>query len=94
MSVTLAIALYFIIWWTTLFAVLPFGVRTQAESGDVVPGTPASAPVLPRLRRVFLINTVVAFIVLGIVYAVMQSGIITFEDLPGGTPAGVGRQPV
>jgi predicted secreted protein len=39
-----AIAIYFVIWWITLFAVLPFGVRTQAEAGDVVPGAPASAP--------------------------------------------------
>jgi predicted secreted protein len=92
MSLTLAIALYFVIWWTTLFAVLPFGVRTQDESGEVVPGTPASAPVLPRLRRVFLINTVVAFVVLAVVYGVIQSGVITFEDVPTGAPAGVGRQ--
>ena len=92
MSLTLAIALYFVIWWTTLFAVLPFGVRTQDESGEVVPGTPASAPVLPRLRRVFLINTVVAFVVLAVVYGVIQSGVITFEDVPTGAPPSVGRQ--
>jgi len=40
MSVSFAIAIYFIIWWTVLFAVLPIGVRTQAEDGAVVPGTP------------------------------------------------------
>jgi hypothetical protein len=30
------LALYFVIWWILLFAVLPFGVRSQAESGEVV----------------------------------------------------------
>ena len=34
MSVSFAIAIYFIIWWTVLFAVLPIGVRTQGEDGD------------------------------------------------------------
>lgn len=62
MSISLGIALYLMIWWMTLFAVLPFGVRTQGEAGDVVEGTPASAPVAPRLRRVVTINTIVATI--------------------------------
>jgi predicted secreted protein len=67
MRYTLAIALYFVIWWTTLFAVLPFGVRTQGESGDVVAGTPSSAPQRPRILQLFLVNTVVATIVFAIV---------------------------
>ena len=46
MSIALGIALYFVIWWMTLFAVLPFGGRTQGESGHVVPGTPESAHML------------------------------------------------
>ncbi|MGL4496733.1 MAG: DUF1467 family protein, partial [Beijerinckiaceae bacterium] len=31
------IAIYFVIWWIILFAVLPFGVRSQVEEGKVVP---------------------------------------------------------
>ena len=54
MSITLAIAVYFVIWWTVLFAVLPIGVRTQGEDGVIVPGTPESAPTAPRLLRVVL----------------------------------------
>ena len=37
MDTTLAIGIYIFIWWITLFAVLPFGVRTQQEAGEVVP---------------------------------------------------------
>ena len=39
------------VWWTTLFAVLPFGVRSQAEAGDVTPGSDPGAPALPALRE-------------------------------------------
>ena len=68
MSVSLSIALYFVIWWTTLFAVLPIGVRTQGEAGEVVPGTPASAPVKPRVLWVLGVNTLVAAAVFFIVW--------------------------
>src|SRR6266536_2082582 len=36
MSVTTGLAIYFIVWWMVLFAVLPWGVRSQLESGQVV----------------------------------------------------------
>ena len=71
MSLTLGLALYFIIWWTVLFAVLPFGVRTQGEAGEIVPGTPASAPVAPRLLRTFAITTVAAGAVFAVVYGAL-----------------------
>jgi predicted secreted protein len=82
MDLVLAIAVYIFIWWITLFAVLPFGVRTQHEAGSVVPGTPESAPAQARMLRVFLINTVVATIVFGIVYAVITLRLITVDTIP------------
>jgi predicted secreted protein len=72
MSLSLGIALYLMIWWMTLFAVLPFGVRTQGEAGEVVEGTPASAPVRPRLARVALINTIVATIAFAFVWTALE----------------------
>ena len=53
------------VWWTILFAVLPFGVRTQAEDDEVVLGTVASAPVKFRAWRVVLITTVASAIIYG-----------------------------
>lgn len=73
MNIAFALALFFMIWFITLFAVLPFGVRTQAEAGEVVPGTPASAPSVNRLRKVFMINTVVAAVVFCVVWAALGS---------------------
>jgi len=82
MDLVLAIAVYIFIWWIVLFAVLPFGVRTQQEDGSVVPGTPESAPVRPRLVRVFVINTVVATIVFAIVYVVISYQLISPDMFP------------
>ncbi len=55
-------AIYFVVWWTVLFAVLPFGVRTQAEAGEIVPGSAPSAPLAPRLKQKALATSVIAAI--------------------------------
>jgi len=60
MSIATLLAVYGISWWLTLFAVLPLGVKSQSELGDVTPGTEAGAPGMPRLWRKVLITTVVA----------------------------------
>ena len=82
MDFALGVGIYIFIWWIVLFAVLPFGVRTQHEEGEVVPGTPESAPAKTRMLRVFLINTVVATIVFALVYAVIAMKLITPENIP------------
>lgn len=58
-----AFAIYFIIWWLTLFIVLPLGLRTQAEENEIVPGSVESAPARFRALRVFLMTTVLAAII-------------------------------
>lgn len=79
MGVTLSIAVFFIIWWAVLFAVLPIGLRTQDEDGDVVPGTPESAPTNPNMLRIFAMNTVVAVVVFACVWTSIEFGYITID---------------
>ena len=59
MPVTTAAAIFFLIWWVVLFAVLPWGVRRQDEAGDVAPGTDPGAPAVPYLGRKLIWTTVV-----------------------------------
>jgi predicted secreted protein len=82
-----AIAIYVVIWWTVLFAILPFGVRTQAEDGEVVPGTPESAPTHPRLLRVLLLTTLVSGLVFGGLWVAVRVDLINLERLLGRPPA-------
>ena len=81
MSLATAIAIYFIIWWTVLFAVLPWGVRSQEESGAVIKGTDPGAPAVPRLRRKLIWTSIVAAIVFAIWYVVYVFRLIAIEDL-------------
>ena len=83
MSVTLGIAIYVVLWWTVLFAVLPIGVRTQSEDGVVVPGTPESAPTAPRLIRVVLLTTLISGLLFAAVWAAVRYGVIDLAALLG-----------
>jgi len=67
LTLTGALALYFLVWWTTLFAVLPFGVRSQAEAGDVTPGSDPGAPALPALREKAVLTSLAAALVFTLV---------------------------
>jgi predicted secreted protein len=69
MKLASAIAIYFVIWWTVLFAVLPFGVRNADEAGEVVQqGHEAGAPVAHGLVRKALITTVISAVVFAAIY--------------------------
>jgi predicted secreted protein len=68
MSTGSAIAVYFIIWWVTLFAVLPFGVRSQQEAGHVSPGSDPGAPAVARIGRTMLVTSLVAGVVFALFY--------------------------
>lgn len=54
------IAIYVIVWWVCLFIVLPFGVRNQVDTGEIVPGTEPGAPVAPRWWRRVLYTTLLS----------------------------------
>jgi predicted secreted protein len=80
MKLTFAIVVFICIWWMTLFAVLPFGVRTQDEAGDVVPGTPGSAPARMKILRIVLINTLVASVCFGVFYLGYTQGWLSAHE--------------
>lgn len=60
MSLLTVAAIFFILWWTVLFIVLPLGYRSQQEEGELVLGTVESAPVRFRGGRVVLLTTAIS----------------------------------
>ncbi len=61
--VSMAVAIYFTTWWIVLFAVLPWGIRSQGEVGDVVPGSDPGAPAVPHLLAKAVWTTLIAGVV-------------------------------
>ena len=81
MPLTTGVAIFFLIWWVVLFAVLPWGVRSQEERGDVSPGTDPGAPAIPHLRRKLIWTTIVSVIVFAGCYAVYVTHLVSIEGL-------------
>jgi predicted secreted protein len=82
MSVSAALGIYFVIWWTVLFAVLPWGVRSQHEGGTMEAGTDPGAPQRPLLLRKAIATTLISAVVFAVVYFAWTSGVIPFERIP------------
>ena len=72
MTWTAIAATYFVAWWVVLFAVLPFGTRTQEEAGEVTLGTTSSAPARPHLVRAAIATSIVAAVVVGLIWVAID----------------------
>jgi len=82
-TLAFAIAIYVVIWWTVLFAMLPIGVRTSEEAGEKAsPGTAESAPHLPNLLPKMVATTVVSSIVFAMLYVIIVDHLITLDQIP------------
>ena len=81
MSLTTGIAIYFIIWWMVLFAVLPWGVRSQHEDGATAPGTDPGAPAIPMLARKLIWTTLVASVVFALCFLVYKYRLVSLDKL-------------
>jgi predicted secreted protein len=86
MAITTAIAIYFLIWWIVLFAVLPWGVRAQGDDG--VAGTDPGAPTVPHLKAKLVWTTALATAIFGASAYAYVNRLVTLDGLAAllGTP--------
>ena len=82
MAWTTAAAIYFVIWWVVLFAVLPFGVRNAAESGiDVEPGHDPGAPAVLGMKSKLIWTTLISCVLFAVCWVVYVYRLVTLDDL-------------
>lgn len=79
MSVMSALALYGVLWFLTMFIVLPIRLKTQGEAGEVVPGTHASAPSDVQMWAKAKLVTLITTVVFALVAAIIYSEVITMD---------------
>jgi len=75
-------AMYFVLWWLVLFAMLPFSLRTQEEEGEVTLGTVESAPKGPHMLRAVIRTTIVSALILAGFYGLTKGLGYSFDDIP------------
>ncbi|PPB79866.1 putative secreted protein [Albidovulum inexpectatum] len=81
MNLTGGIVLFAVIWFMTFLVSLQIGARSQADSGEIVPGTPAGAPASLNLRRKLIVTTIITIILWTIIAAIILSGAIGLRDI-------------
>jgi len=81
MTITAAIVLFSVIWFLVFFVVLPLRFTSQSDAGEVLPGTPKSAPADHLVARKARITTVIAAVLWMIIAGVIVSGVISVRDL-------------
>ena len=76
MTITSGIVVFVIIWWVAIFAVLPWGVKQPTvQDKGIMPGTPMQ----PNMKKVVLTTTLLSIVLWLLVYALVQSDIISFS---------------
>lgn len=82
MSLLTALAVYFIIWWVTLFAILPIGIRTQADEKDVTLGTAESAPLKLQMRKKVMMTSLVSVVIFGVYFLITVMLGFSVDSIP------------
>jgi predicted secreted protein len=80
-TLSTAFAIYFVIWWITLFLTLPFGVRSQHEDGEGAPGTDPGAPVAALMLRKLIWTTVISAVIFAVAMLAYNAGYLNIERL-------------
>lgn len=78
MSVFNGVVLFLLVWWMTLFTVLPIGTKVEPDADPE--GGWRGLPTAPRLRRKALITTMVAMVIWAGLYAVITSDLFSFRS--------------
>jgi predicted secreted protein len=71
------VLVYCMVWVVVLLTVLPWGVRTPDAPGA---GHEPGAPERPLLLKKFIVTTLIAAALWGVIYLVIDRGWISFRD--------------
>jgi len=80
-TISTAFAIYFVIWWITLFLILPFGIRSQHEDGVGAAGTDPGAPIASRMGSRLLWTTVLSAVIFALAMLAYNAGYLSIERL-------------
>jgi predicted secreted protein len=73
---------YILVWWLTLFAVLPFWTRPVADPDS--PEHFSGAPEKPMLLRKVVATTLVSGVIWLGIWAIIESDLISFRAMEAG----------
>lgn len=79
MGLVSGIAVYFMLWWVVIFAVLPFGGNKPPE--DIEEGHATSAPANPRIKQKFIATTIISAVLWVVIDQLVRADVFSFYDM-------------
>ena len=70
------LVVFLIVWWLFFFTMLPIGVRSQEEGGDVVSGSEPGAPQAPNMKQKMWWTTIATSIAWILYFIITESGVL------------------
>jgi predicted secreted protein len=80
-TISTGFAIYFVLWWVVLFVTLPFGVRSQHETGEGAPGTDPGAPIASRMAPKLIWTTLISAVIFTLGVLAYNAGYLNIERL-------------
>jgi len=80
-TISTGFAIYFVLWWIVLFVTLPFGVRSQHESGEGAPGTDPGAPITSQMGRKLIWTTALSTVIFAVAMLAYNAGYLNVDRL-------------
>ena len=74
-----AFVVYILLWWLTLFIILPQGIKAQSEDGEIVKGSEPGAPVDANIKAKFIRTTIIATVLWVLTCALIMSGLVQWD---------------
>jgi len=78
-TISTNLAIYFLVWWLTFLASLPWGVRSQGDDG--VPGTDPGAPIMHNMGKRLIWTTIISAVIYAFLSFIFLSELVTMEDI-------------
>ena len=84
MPLAMSIASFLTIWWTVLFAVLPWGIQSYHDAGiEITDGGDPGAPVNPNLKKKFIVTTIITIVLFTPLWLAIYFHLIHLPAMPG-----------
>ena len=81
MTITAALVLFSVTWFMVFFCVLPMRFKSQAQAGEVEPGTPRSALADAMIKPKAKLTTLISIVIFAVLYLLITSGRWGIADL-------------
>ena len=80
MGITGSIIVYAMIWWIIFFSLLPVGIQSNKEVfKEKIGGMDPGAPKNPKIRKKFLITTLITTIIFAVIYYLVEIDLLNLR---------------